>query len=228
MKQLTSLVTGRLPWVIRFRGRIVAALASGAVTAALTYGLPVEFNIQLTFDVAVVTYLALFSVLMCRASPEDAAEISRRGEPTGLPFLLVVIALSVMSLVGVTAMLNNSRADPTWMTNLHMATSLLAVFLAWLLSHVVFGLFYMRLYYDDTIVEGEIVYHEGLEYPERAVADYWDFMYYAFTIAMCYQTSDVSITSVRIRRVTLLHAIYSFIFVTAIIGLLVNIISNIA
>jgi uncharacterized membrane protein len=52
-------------------------------------------------------------------------------------------------------------------------------------------------------------------------------MYYSFTIAMCYQTSDVSITSVRIRRVTLLHAILSFIFVSAIIGFVVNVISNV-
>jgi uncharacterized membrane protein len=70
----------------------------------------------------------------------------------------------------------------------------------------------MRLYYDDTIVDGKRVYQLGLEFPERSTADFWDFMYYSFTIAMCYQTSDVSITSVRIRRVTLTHAIYLFLF----------------
>ena len=52
-------------------------------------------------------------------------------------------------------------------------------------------------------------------------------MYYAFTIALCYSTSDISVTSARIRRVTLLHAIFSFLFVTAIIGFVVNIISNV-
>ena len=52
-------------------------------------------------------------------------------------------------------------------------------------------------------------------------------MYYSFTIAMCYQTSDVTVTSTRIRRVTLVHAIFSFLFVTAIIGFVVNVISNV-
>jgi uncharacterized membrane protein len=85
----------------------------------------------------------------------------------------------------------------------------------------------MRLYYDDTIVDGKRVYQLGLEFPERSTADFWDFMYYSFTIAMCYQTSDASITSVRIRRVTLMHAIFSFLFVTAIIGFVVNVISNV-
>jgi uncharacterized membrane protein len=69
-----------------------------------------------------------------------------------------------------------------------------------------------------------------LEYPENPTkeGDFWDFMYYSFTIAMCYQTSDVSITSMRIRRVTLLHTIISFLFVSAIIGFVVNVISNVA
>jgi uncharacterized membrane protein len=85
----------------------------------------------------------------------------------------------------------------------------------------------MRLYYDDTVIGGKLTYQEGLEFPQRETADYWDFMYYSFTIAMCYQTSDVTVTSVRIRRVTLVHAIFSFLFVTAIIGFVVNVISNV-
>jgi hypothetical protein len=77
-------------------------------------------------------------------------------------------------------------------------------------------------------VEGKLTYHMGLEFTHREMADYWDIMYYSFTIAMCYQTSDVTITSVRIRRVTLAHAILSFLFVSAIIGFVVNVISNVA
>ena len=52
-------------------------------------------------------------------------------------------------------------------------------------------------------------------------------MYYSLTIAMCYPTSDVTVTSVTIRRVTLVHAIFSVLFVTAIIGFVVNVISNV-
>ena len=112
---------------------------------------------------------------------------------------------------------------PRWVVNLHMAASLLAVILSWFLAHIYFGLHYMRLYYDDTVVEGKLTY----QFPQRWAADFWDFMYYSFTIAMCYQTSDVTVTSMRIRRVTLLHAIFSFLFVTAIIGFVVNVISNV-
>jgi uncharacterized membrane protein len=45
---------------------------------------------------------------------------------------------------------------------------------------------------------------------------------------MCFQTSDVSISDSAIRRLTLLHAIYSFFYVVAIIGFTVNVLSNLA
>ena len=218
---------GNLPWFTRRWARFAAASIVAAVAYEATNALPNELNLLIPYDLAVAVYIGLTGVLMNRASPEDAAEISRRGEPnTGL-VLTIVIALSVISLVGVAAMLNRPPGRPRWEVNLHMAASLFAVILSWFLVNMHFGYHYMKLYYDDTVVDGKSTYRTGLEFPERSTADFWDFMYYSFTIAMCYQTSDVSITSIRIRRVTLMHAIFSFLFVTAIIGFMVNIISNV-
>ena len=124
-------------------------------------------------------------------------------------------------------MLNHPSGRPRWEVNLHMSASLLAVTLSWFLAHIYFGLHYARLYYDDAVIDGKLTYQMGLEFPQRETADFWDFMHYSFTIAMCYQTSDVTVTSVRIRLVTLVHAIFSFLFVTAIIGFVVNVISNV-
>ena len=220
-------LTSSLPWLIRQSGRITAAIVAAAVTYLATIRLPDELNLLIPYDVGVALYMALFAVAMGRASPEDVAEFARRGEPNNRLALIVVIGLSVASLIGVAAMLNHPLGRPRWEVNLHMAVSLLAVILSWFLVHIYFGIHYMRLYYDDTVIDGKTTYQTGLEFPERKTADLWDFMYYSFTIAMCYQTSDVSITSVRIRRLTLVHAIFSFLFVSAIIGFVVNVISNV-
>ena len=216
-----------LPWLIRRPGRITAGIITAAVAYLATMSLPDELNLLIPYDVAVAVYLGLFCVLMERASPEDAAEITRAGEPNNRLVLIIVMALSVVSLVGVAAMLNHPPGRPRWEINLHMMASLLAVILSWFLAHIYFGLYYMQLYYDDTVVDGKLIYQLGLEFPERPTADFWDFMYYSFTIAMCYQTSDVTVTSTRIRRVTLVHAIFSFLFVSAIIGFVVNVISKV-
>jgi uncharacterized membrane protein len=216
------------PWLVHGRGKkITVALVAAALAYLLTWNLTDELNLLIPYDFGVIVYLTLVAVLIARSSPEDAAEIARRGEPSNGPMLIAVMALSVISLVGVAAMLNHEPGRPRWQVNLHMAASLLTVILSWFLVNIYFGLHYMRLYYDDNIVDGTISYKMGLQFPERKIADFQDFMYYSFTIAMCYQTSDVSITSVRIRRVTLGHAIFSFLYVTAIIGFVVNIISNV-
>ena len=227
MEPISQSPGSNLPWLIRREGRIVATVVVIVVAYLLTRSLPDELKLLIPYNLGVGVYLVLTGALMRRASPEDAAEVSRHGEPNSLLTLIVVIALSVVSLVGVAAMLNHPSGRPRWVVNLHMTTSLLAVILSWLLAHIYFGLHYARLYYDDTLVDGKLTYHRGLEFPQRETADFWDFMYYSFTIAMCYQTSDVTVTSVRIRRVTLVHAIFSFLFVTAIIGFVVNVISNV-
>jgi uncharacterized membrane protein len=216
-----------LPWLIRRQGRIVVTVVAVAVSYLLTRGLPDELHLLISYNIGVGVYLVLTGALMRRASPEDAAELSRRGEPNNILTLIIVNALSIASLVGVAAMLNHPSGRPRWVVNLHMTTSLLAVILSWFLAHIYFGLHYARLYYDDSVVHGKLTYHMGLEFPHRETADFWDFMYYSFTIAMCYQTPDVTVTSVRIRRVSLVHAIFSFLFVTAIIGFVVNVISNV-
>src|SRR6516162_1336111 len=124
-----------LPWLIRRPGRITTGLIAAAIAYLATMSLPDELNLLIPYDVGVAVYISLFCVLMERASPEDAAEITRRGEPNNGLVLMIVMAVSVVSLVGVAAMLNHPPGRPRWEINLHMMASLLAVILSWFLAH---------------------------------------------------------------------------------------------
>ncbi|HXA46550.1 MAG TPA: DUF1345 domain-containing protein, partial [Burkholderiaceae bacterium] len=53
--------------------------------------------------------------------------------------------------------------------------------------------------------------------------DYWDFLYFSFTIAVAAQTSDVSVQTRTMRKVVLAQSVLSFLFNVAIIGLSINI-----
>jgi uncharacterized membrane protein len=218
-----------IPRVLKPEGRLLVSLLAAGLAALLAAPLPrYEMRVIAAFDTGAMVYLGLFVTLMNRATPEDAADMSKSNRSL-VGKVIALLGIVVMSLISADAVfaLALSGIGKTSHFNriLAITVSLVAICMAWLLSHVAFGLYYMGLYYSDTVVD-ENPYDEGMAYPNRKLPDYWDFMYYSFTIAMCYQTSDVTITNHLIRRVTLLHAIFSFFFVAAIVGLVVNIVSN--
>ena len=101
--------------------------------------------------------------------------------------------------------------------------SVTGVFLAWLLLHVMYSLHYAKVYYRKIPGGDANGFEKGLVFPGNDdFVDYWGFLYYSFTIAMCFQTSDVTVTSPYMRRLTLFHAIVSYLFAMAILGLLLD------
>ena len=94
-----------------------------------------------------------------------------------------------------------------------------AVATAWALTHTAYTLRYAHLYYrDDGDGEG------GLSFPGDAPPAYLEFAYFAFTIGMCFQTSDVTVNSRLIRRAVLGHAILSFLYNTTILATAVSLV----
>ena len=60
-------------------------------------------------------------------------------------------------------------------------------------------------------------------FPGTPKPDYLDFIYFAFTIAMTFQVSDVDIRSSPIRHIAFVHALISFFFSVLVLGLIVNV-----
>ena len=97
------------------------------------------------------------------------------------------------------------------------------VALSWTLTHTAFTLRYAHLYYRED-AEGI----GGVEFPGGSMPSYMDFAYFAFTVGMCFQVSDVQVTSHQIRRAVLLHATLSFVYNTAILAFVLNLVFNLA
>ena len=82
--------------------------------------------------------------------------------------------------------------------------------LSWLFSNTVYALHYAHIYYiKDDDGEGD---HKGVAIPNADEPDYWDFLYFAYTLGMTFQTSDVEICSRHIRRVVTFHCLLAFVF----------------
>ena len=192
------------------------------------------------WDAGVGTWLTLTLVAIVRADAKRTWAHSQALEPETMYVLAIVIVTAAVGMLGAVGLATREAGRSPLEQNLHFAAGTLAVALAWLFVHTEFGLYYARLYYDEVTPDSApseteqgtdgptalVAYRKGLEFPDGELVDYWAFMYYSFTIAMCYQTSDVTVTGSLMRRMTLLHAIVSFAFVLVILGYTVNAIAT--
>jgi uncharacterized membrane protein len=175
-----------------------------------------------TWSAGTIFWLLLVSLYLFTASPEETLRRSQRVEVQPRLVLAMTVASAIASLIAMAFMLANTQDWPPLDASLHLILSLVAVFASWVFVHVGFALTYARLYYTALEPPAPIPYKKGLQYPSDDSPDYWDFLYFSFTIAMCAQTSDVSVTIAPMRRLVLVHSLVSFIFYTVILGLVLN------
>jgi len=208
--------------------RLAGATLVGIAAYGLSYPLEPDLRILFGYDLAMGTYLAFLVIRLANADGAATRELAEKKETSNAAVLSLAALLSGCSLAGVGFMLHRSKNWTVLMANAHLGLSLLAVFLSWTLLHAMFGIHYARLYYDPTPPAGEPVDRRPLEFPDDEQPDFWDFMYFAFTLAVCYQVSDITIRSRHLRRVALAHMLLSFLNVTLILGLVVEIVSTLA
>jgi len=193
-----------------------------------TAALPRQTRIIFGLDMFLVSFVALTYVLMSSATKEQCAAMAERRAPIRHTGLIASVLATLLGIGAIAVMLHSQMHQAGWLRMAHLAGSLVALLFGWIAAQMTFAIQYMRIYYRNASAQSSVHDDPGLAFPGQATPDLWDFMYYSFTIAMCFQTSDVSISGQAIRRLTLMHAIYSFFFVAAIIGFVVNVLSNLA
>ena len=153
--------------------------------------------------------------------PCDAADTQARSmmeDNSRVAAVVVMVTASVVSLVGVGFGLAKARHVGTQMEVALTVVSVAAVMLSWCVVHTMFTVHYAHQYYIDPV--------GGIEFPGREAPDYRDFAYYAFTVGVSFAVSDTNVTSRVIRRITLRHALVSYLFGTVIVGLTINVLAS--
>ena len=204
------------------RGRLLIAIGVGLVVAFLIpQRLGAAVRAIAGWDAAAFSMGALAWALIFRAGsdPKRTRRHAAEEDPGRGPVWAIVILASVFSLFATVGGLRGARVCAVELRPMFVALSAVAVASAWALTHTAYTLRYAHLYYrDDDEGEG------GLSFPGDQPPAYLDFAYYAFTIGMCFQTSDVTITSRQIRRATMAHAVLSFTYNTAILATAVSLV----
>jgi uncharacterized membrane protein len=220
-----------MPRVLRPGYRLVTSLVIALLMFMVsTSWLPnTGARIVIAWDTGVAILLTLLAVMMRRTEPHQTLQRARNEETSSVLILLVTILTVAGALVDIGYGLPESKTMSRNLRLFAISQSIIGVFLAWLLLHIMYSLHYAKLYYGEVDDNDANAFRKGFVFPgNKDVVDYWDFVYYSFTIAMCFQTSDVTITSPYMRRLTIFHATVAYLFNLAILGLLLDgFISNI-
>lgn len=206
-------------YLLRARRRFaLSVLVSVAVMLALPYDrLRWIERLVAGWDAGALSMLSMTWWIIMRSGPRQSRRRAASQDPGRTLIWFIVLASCVFSLFGAAVLLGRTHHADHADKLLLVVLCLGAVAVSWLLTHTAYALRYAHLYYreDD---EGE----GGLCFPGNAPPDDWDFVYFAFTLGMCFQVSDVTITSRTIRRYALIHAVLSFAYNTAILALALN------
>ncbi|HYZ49052.1 MAG TPA: DUF1345 domain-containing protein [Sphingomonas sp.] len=195
-----------------------AALVLATGLAAREFPLPQA--ILTGFDIAALIFLVSVTSLLTPRTAEQMRELSRLNDANRAMLLVISGAVIVAILVAVGAELPQQGRLDGYGTALVIAT----LALAWLFSNTVYALHYAHIYYlPDRAGEHD---RGGIDFPGRGEPDYSDFVYFAFTIGMTFQTSDTCITSRAIRRVVVVHGFAAFVFNIGVLAFTVNILGG--
>jgi uncharacterized membrane protein len=205
-------------FLARTHPRLTSAAALGIAVGILAPSDSVISKILFGWNAGVWIYLVLMSWLTARAKAPDVKRIAEvEDENAGLVLFIVSIA-AIASLATIAIELAGSRELETTRKLLHYGFTALTVIGSWLLIGVIFSVHYARLFYTWAGKDPALRFAENLTTP-----NYWDFLYFSFTISAAVQTSDVGVATRDLRKIVLAQTLIGFLFNTAILGFSINI-----
>ena len=200
----------------------VAVMIAGFV--GLRAGAPAKGGLEaaaLAFDGAALVFLVSLVPLLRDSSAEAIRAHAAENDANRGTILAVATLLTMVAMAAIVGELPDARhGDPGAVARL-VGTLLLV----WLFANSVYALHYAHIYYTQRADGGD---RGGLEFPDTKAPSYGDFAYFAFTLGMTFQTSDVAITSRPIRRIALAHCFAAFVFNIGVIAFTINVLGGLA
>jgi uncharacterized membrane protein len=189
----------------------------GLIVTAATWSAFDEFHraVMIGFDVAASLFLG--SVWPLLKTREGASIRAHARDNDANRAVLLAITFIVMAVLFAAVATESLRHSPEPFTKILVIVTLT---LAWLFSNTVYAFHYAHLAYSDGAE------CKGLSFPGTTEPLYWDFLYFAFTVGMTFQTSDVTVTDAHVRRVVTLHSLAAFAFNIGVLAFTINVLGS--
>jgi uncharacterized membrane protein len=204
--------------LIKHQGVVLAALVSLAVFVLLTSRQFNASNFLTSWNCGAGAYIGLTWFHMLRS---NVHLIKRRSADLDFSEILVLflsVAAALASIGGIALELGGIKDAAPEVAAARAGVAVLTIFISWAFLHTLFTTHYAHRFYADKGDKPALLFPEGIKEP-----DYWDFLYFSFTIGVASQTADVAVGTPLMRRLALLHSILSFLFNTTILALAINV-----
>jgi uncharacterized membrane protein len=170
------------------------------------------------WNIGVWSYLISVAWLMTRATPGKVRAIAEREDNSAVAVLATMSIAALISIAAIVLELATSKQLSFGDRLVRYGFTAATVIGSWLLVGMLFTFHYAHMFYQSAADQ------RPLAFPDReANPDYWDFLYFSFTITVATQTSDVIVMTRSMRKVVLAQSILSFLFNVTILGLSINI-----
>ena len=169
------------------------------------------------FDIAALLFLGIVAPLL-KSRAADMRRHAKDNDANRVLLLALTATVTAVILVSVASEMMGGKSD---VAGIALIVGTLA--LAWLFSNTVYALHYAHLFYTDDKSGKDT---GGIDVPQTDEPDYWDFVYFSFTLGMTFQTSDVEITSAHIRRTTIGHCLAAFAFNIGVLAFTINVLGG--
>lgn len=199
-------------------GLMFSIMLGVVVSSILFSSLSWVTGLLIGWNVMTWVYLFCMAWLMMHASHTRVRTIAENQDHGAVTVLVMMSVAAVMSLAAIVLELAGIHQVTVEYKLLHYLLTGFTVLGSWLMVGVLFTFHYALLFYKSLPTQRALVFPDQEQNP-----NYWDFLYFSFTIAVAAQTSDVMVMNRATRKTVLAQSVLSFLFNAAILGFMINI-----
>ena len=178
-------------------------------------------RLLLAWNVGAWAFLILI-LTMVMDQKRDASVQSRPEDENQWVLVVLGIAAALAAIAAIVWELGPVKDMSGWPKAGHLVLVGATVLSAWTFLQVMFGLHYAGVYF----VRRKGGYQGGLEFPGTPQPGWMEFFYQAFVIGCTFASSDVNVSSKRMRRIVVIQGVACFFFNAIILALTINVAAN--
>jgi len=208
-----------MPSLLRVHPRLLVAIAIGAATFLLLRDERGPLTASLiAWNATCWSWIAMMAAMMSRREARHIVRIAGEEDVGAWLSLAFVCVAAAMSVVAIVMELARAHEATRMYGTFHYLLAAATVAGSWVAVGLAFTSHYAHLYFTSDAQA------RPLRFPDSpANPGYWDFLYFAFTISVAAQTSDVTVATTDMRRLVVVHSVLGFLFNAAIIGFSINV-----